>query len=140
MSNILIIEDEREIVELYKENLESAGFEVQTATDGDTGIALIDEGKWDLLFLDVMLPKKDGMEILKHTVESPLTKGKPVVLLTNIDDEKLKKRGLNLGASKYIVKSEITPDYVVSTAKNILESQNSKELNQNTDSDVTLTE
>jgi DNA-binding response OmpR family regulator len=114
---VLIIEDEVDIRVLYAEYLRDQGFDVIECGDGQSGLDNIKAGNWDILLLDIMLPKMDGFEILKNTRENEPTKIKPVVLMTNLDNESIRQRGQDLGANGYIVKSEITPQDVLDSVK-----------------------
>lgn len=99
--NILIIEDDASIAELQRDYLEMSDFCVTLARDGDEGLLLLKSMKFDLVILDIMLPYKDGFEILKEISE---TKDMPVLIVSAKDDEMYKIKGLNLGADDYITK------------------------------------
>lgn len=110
---ILLIEDEKEIANLYQELLSSNGFEVLTALDGEKGSEVAQKGEWDILLLDIMLPNKDGLEILTQIHSQGLTNSKKVVILSNIENSEVLKKSQSLGALKYIIKSEIKPSELV---------------------------
>ena len=112
-NNILIVEDEHDIREIYAEVLVSAGYKVDQAADGEVGMQKIKEGKWDLLLLDIMLPGKDGLKILKEIKETPGLKKGPVIALTNLNSENIIHEVFTSGADGYLIKSEITPDKIV---------------------------
>ncbi|MFH1648644.1 MAG: response regulator, partial [Patescibacteria group bacterium] len=78
-NNILIIEDEHDIRDVYVEVLEEAGFVVDQAKDGEEGMEKIKAGAWDLLLLDIMLPGRDGLKILNEMKNTPGLKKGPVV-------------------------------------------------------------
>ncbi len=99
--NILIIEDDRSIAELQKDYLEMSDFSVTVAYDGESGLSLIKNMQFDLIILDLMLPGKDGFEILKEISDK---KEIPVLIVSAKDDEISKIKGLNLGADDYITK------------------------------------
>lgn len=101
MSKIAVIEDEKAISDIIKFNLEKEGHTVYTASDGEEGLALIDEKDPDLILLDIMMPKKDGFEVCK-TVRQ--TKNTPIIMLTARAEEIDKVLGLELGADDYITK------------------------------------
>lgn len=107
---ILLIEDEKEISYLYQEILTGGGFDVISAFDGDEGIKIAQGGDWDILLLDIMLPNKDGIEILKELYDLGLTDKKKVVILSNIENSEVLKKSQTLGALRYVIKSEIKPD------------------------------
>lgn len=101
MKQILIIEDDQNIAELQKDYLEMSGYGVTCAFDGEDGLAKAQQGGYDLIILDLMLPKKDGYEILRAISE---TKEVPVLIVSAKDEEMSKIRGFNLGADDYITK------------------------------------
>jgi two-component system, OmpR family, alkaline phosphatase synthesis response regulator PhoP len=110
---ILLIEDEKEISNLYQELLSSNGFEVATAFDGENGYEIAKKGDWDILLLDIMLPSKDGLEILTQIHSEGLTNSRKVVILSNIENSEVSKKSQSLGATKYIIKSEIKPSDLI---------------------------
>jgi DNA-binding response OmpR family regulator len=112
-NNILIIEDENDVRELYAEMLVAAGYVVDQAADGDTGLQKIKNGNWDLLLLDIMLPGRDGLRILQEIKDTPALKKGPVLALTNLNSENIIHVAYTSGVDGYLVKSEITPDKVV---------------------------
>ena len=101
MKRILIIEDDKSISELQKDYLEMSGYEVVCAFDGNSGIEYINNESFDLIILDLMLPKKDGFDILREISDS---KQIPVLIVSAKSDEIFKIKGLNLGADDYITK------------------------------------
>lgn len=111
--NILLIEDDTDIRMVYAEVLRDAGYKVLEAQDGDLGMKKAFSDNWDLMLLDIMLPGEDGMKILKHVRANDKYKGKPVILLTNLDSPSIINEGFNLGADGYLIKSEITPDKIL---------------------------
>lgn len=98
---ILIIEDEKDLVRLIRYNLEKEKYRVTTARDAETGLKLARTSKPDLILLDIMLPKMDGLEFLK-TMRSEVDV--PILLLTAKRSEMDRILGLKLGADDYIVK------------------------------------
>ncbi len=98
---ILIVDDEKAIADIIKFNLEKEGYEVDTASDGEEGINKIFTWKPDLVLLDIMMPKKDGFQVLKEIRKSLQT---PVIMLTAKEEEVDKVLGLELGADDYVVK------------------------------------
>lgn len=99
---ILCVDDEPAILELIQYNLESNGYEVATATDGQIALDKLAQGKFDLILLDQMLPKVDGLTVLKKMRSNAnLT---PVIFLTAVDTEESKIAGLISGADDYVTK------------------------------------
>lgn len=101
MKKILIIEDDKSISELQKDYLEMSGYEVLCAFDGNAGLDYIKNESFDLIILDLMLPQKDGFDILKEISDS---KRIPVLIVSAKSEETYKVKGLNLGADDYITK------------------------------------
>jgi Response regulators consisting of a CheY-like receiver domain and a winged-helix DNA-binding domain len=101
-SKILVVDDEPAILELIEYNLESNDYQVTTATDGEVAFEKVSNGDFDLMLLDQMLPKMNGLEVLKKMRESDnLT---PVIFLTAVDSEDTKIKGLISGADDYVTK------------------------------------
>ncbi len=102
MKKILVIEDEPNILELILYNLSSNGYKGIGATDGTSGLKLIEHERPDLILLDIMVPFKDGFEILKELREKG--NNTPVIMLTAKADERDRVKGLDWGADDYITK------------------------------------
>lgn len=100
-SKILVVDDERAIADIIKFNLEKEGYEVETAHDGEEGLSKVKMFGPDLVLLDIMMPKKDGFQVLK---ELRLIHKFPIIMLTAKEEEVDKVLGLELGADDYIVK------------------------------------
>lgn len=105
-TKILLVEDDTVLAKVIYEELTDAGFETFQAYDGEAGLTMAREKKPDLILLDILLPKKNGFEVLKALRESPDTKGLSVVMLTMLGNDDDIKKGLSMGASDYIVKSQ----------------------------------
>ncbi len=102
MSNkILVVDDERAISDIIKFNLEKEGHMVETAYDGEEGVLKVFKWEPDLVLLDIMMPKKDGFQVLK---EIRAKRSTPVIMLTAKEEEVDKVLGLELGADDYVVK------------------------------------
>lgn len=115
--NILVVEDELSIATLLKYNLEQAGYQVELAHDGQAGLEKALEIKPDLMLLDVMLPKLDGMEVCKELRMQKMNT--PIIMLTARDDEFDKVLGLELGADDYMTKP-FSPREVIARVKAVL--------------------
>lgn len=113
MSRILIIEDEVSIAELEKDYLELSGFEVDMEHSGDTGLEKALKNDFDLIILDLMLPKVDGYEICKKVREE---KNIPIIMVSAKKDDIDKIRGLGLGADDYMTKP-FSPSELVARVK-----------------------
>jgi DNA-binding response OmpR family regulator len=99
---ILIIEDEEDLVKGLKLNLEDEGYKVVWASDGERGLERVFNEKPELIILDIMLPKKDGLEVCRHLREKKI--GTPIIMLTAKGEEIDKVVGLEIGADDYITK------------------------------------
>lgn len=121
MAKILLVDDDPLLVRMYQKKLENDGFEVTTADDGDTALYKVSESKPDLILLDIMMPKINGLQVLATLKENKETSNIPVVLLTNVggSDEDV-NRGLELGSVAYLVKASNRPKAVVEKVKEIL--------------------
>lgn len=102
---VLIVEDDQVISSALNEEFLEAGFEVLQAFDGEEGLELTKIHKPSLILLDIMMPKKNGFEMLKELKASPLTKNIPVIVLTALGQNDDIKKIIDLGAEGYIVKS-----------------------------------
>lgn len=122
---ILLVEDDKYTRELYEDLLKGEGYDVTSAEDGEAGFEKAIEGGFDLILLDIIMPKKDGVSFLKLYQNSTPTKpnGK-IVMLTNLNDDSMIKSCFSLGAAGYLMKSELTPDQIIKETKNYLTGSN----------------
>jgi len=117
---ILLVDDDASIRELYKLKLSDADFDILEASNISEALKCAKEEQPDLIFLDILLPEENGLEILRQLKEEDETADIPVIILTILKDESNKKKAKTLGAKDYLVKSQIVPDDVVKAAKKIL--------------------
>ena len=103
-AKILIIEDDRDIVEMLEYNLKEAGYETFSASNGEDGIALVRKGRPNLIILDIMLPMIGGFEVCKILKNDDMMAHIPVIILSAKSQETDKVVGLELGADDYITK------------------------------------
>lgn len=106
---VLIIDDEQPIIEMYKDKLVNEGVTVVSATSSEAGLKKAKEAKPDVILLDLIMPKINGLDVLKQLKEDPSTKTIPVFLLTNIPEDSGAKKGKQLGAEGYLFKAETEP-------------------------------
>ena len=104
----------------YRMKFEADGFDVATASDGETGVAMVKKFQPDLILLDLQMPHLNGAEALKLIRNSPAGKTIPVIVLTNLGEEEAPKSLRELGIHSYIVKANLTPRQVVDRAKTAL--------------------
>ena len=113
---ILIVEDERNIAEIIEYNVQKQGYDTEIASDGEKGLALALSEGYDLILLDVMLPKMDGFEICRRVRQRLDT---PIIMLTAREEERDKILGLDLGADDYMTKPFSTAELVSRIKANI---------------------
>lgn len=118
MKKILLIEDEQDMSDLYCEILKEAGFQITCANDGEKGYQAMKEKSYDLVLLDLRLPKMDGYEILERLKKENLLKmNKHIFLLTNLTQEPGSKKKIPVKIDEYLIKSSLTPDQLVAKVK-----------------------
>ncbi len=120
MTKIAIIEDDPVISQMYRMKFEADGFDVQLASDGQRGVALIENFSPDIILLDIQMPEMTGDEVLEKIRKTTWGKDTPVIILTNLGEEEAPKSIRNLGIHSYIVKAELTPRQVVQRVKDAL--------------------
>jgi len=128
MAKILIVEDEEAILMALEDNLKLEGYEVESATDGEKGFSMASEGKFDLIILDIMLPRMDGFEVCKQLRQAGNTT--PIMMLTAKSQEIDKVLGLELGADDYVTKP-FSPRELLARVKALL--RRSKQAQQGID-------
>lgn len=110
---ILIIEDEKTLHKALAEYLEAENFIVSGAFDGEKGLEMIKAEKPDLVVLDIVLPKKDGFQVLEEVKNDQAVKNIPVILLTNLESMEDIQKAFDKGATTYLVKSEYKLEDIV---------------------------
>lgn len=120
LKNILLVEDEDFIRELYTRQLTKAGFAVKSAIDGQSGLNILKTEQFDLLLLDIMLPGMNGLQLLREFKTQNPNSPMITILLTNLGQEAVIKEGFELGAQAYLIKASYTPDQVVNEVRNAL--------------------
>jgi DNA-binding response OmpR family regulator len=118
---VLIVDDEKGILKMYQERLSMEGMEVTTASNGEEGINLAKNQKPDIIMLDIIMPKFNGLDVLKNLKNDPDTKNIPVFLLTNLPAECSGDKAKELGAAGYLVKAEYEPKMLVNVIKGAIE-------------------
>lgn len=115
-----MVEDEAFIRDIYKRELDLAGFTTDAATNGREAMELLGKQSYDLVLLETALPDTEDLEVLKVIKGQEKTKGVVVVMLTNLGQERIVQEGFKLGAEGYLIKASLTPSLVVQEVKNIL--------------------
>ncbi|MEF3691534.1 MAG: response regulator [Candidatus Moraniibacteriota bacterium] len=118
---ILIIEDDANLRGVLKEFFEEEKMIVKTASDGESGLIKLREFLPDVVLLDIILPKKDGYEIIKEIKSDEKIKDIPVILLTNLGGLNDIEKALALGATTYLVKGDYQVKEIVEKVKEVLE-------------------
>lgn len=122
MAKILIVEDDQFLREFYQELLTEEGYFVDVAADGEVGLQKIQNQDYDLVLLDIMMPKKDGVSVLSELkVKESHSKNSKIVVLTNLGQDAIIKQCFELGANGYLIKSALNPDQVLSEIKSYLQ-------------------
>ena len=115
---VLLVEDDLFLIDIYTKKLESFGYKVVNADTGTKALKMAKTEKPDLVLLDIVLPEMEGWEVLERLKkeDSKLQ----VIILSNLSQRQEVDKGLKLGASKYLIKSQHTPSEVVNEVKKII--------------------
>lgn len=117
---ILLVEDDSIIREAYQHFFEKAGYLVYVASSGPDAVSYSQKETFELILLDIIIPGFDGFHVLAKLKENPKTAHIPVVMMTNLDDEKFLQRAMKLGATEYLIKANTTPQSAVAHIKEII--------------------
>jgi DNA-binding response OmpR family regulator len=118
---MLIVEDDQPTSRVLSDRFSDEGFEVFQASEGTSGLKLAAKNKPDIILLDILMPKMDGLEMLKKLRSDKWGSGAKIVMLTNLSaDEKILKAVLDYEPSGYLIKTDWTMDEIVKKVKNIL--------------------
>ncbi len=121
---ILLVEDDLFLLDLYTQFFTQRGYNVSSASDGEEGIKTALSGTFDVILLDIMLPKKSGIDILKDIkAEGSPARNTPVFMLTSLGYDEIIKNAFQLGAAGYFLKSNILPNQIIDEVESII-SQN----------------
>jgi DNA-binding response OmpR family regulator len=101
---VLIVDDEEVIRKFLRIHLAKLGYEVEEAADGDQALEQLGKDNFDLLICDILMPKKDGWEVIKEVKSNPRTKNLPVIVLTAKNEDSDMFKGYDLGANYYMTK------------------------------------
>ena len=108
------------LAEMYKDKFSQAGFEVVLAFEAKEGIELAKKEKPDLIILDILLPRENGISFLEQTRKDAEISGIPVVAFSNYDDPGARKQAIELGVKDYLIKTNYTPQEIVNKVKSYL--------------------
>lgn len=127
MTKIFIVEDNTDLLEIYRLRFEVAGFQVVTSTTGLDFLTKVQEEKPDIVLLDLMLPEMDGFSVLsslKENFQSSESKNVPVIVWSNLSEDSDIRKALTGGAAMYLRKSDYEGDDLVEKVKDILSLEN----------------
>jgi CheY-like chemotaxis protein len=114
LKKVLLIEDDVFIRDIYSRELKKGDYDVVIADDGETGIAKSTSEQFDIILLDIMLPKKTGIDVLRELRAAPAPyKDTPVYLLTNLGQGSIIKQAVDIGAQGYLLKARYLPSQVL---------------------------
>lgn len=116
---ILLIEDEKVLVELYKEGFSEAGFEMSAVLSAEEGLEAARKEKPDLIILDILLPKENGIFFLEKLKADSKICNIPVVVLSNLDDPETRKKAFQLGVKDYLIKTNYAPHELIEKIKKL---------------------
>lgn len=117
-----MVDDDQDIRNIYQRFLTKAGYEVDLASDGQEGLTKILQGGYNLILLDIMMPKIDGLSILRklQTMPQPTHYNGPTIMLSVLDKDYFVNEALSLGAKGYLPKAGLTPQMALSKISEIL--------------------
>lgn len=116
---IVLVEDNGDLQKVYADGLEMRGLQVSVAADYDTALKLIKQTQPDVILLDLLMPKVNGMDVLRTLKADGHLKDIPVIVLTNIDNPYFQNKATDLGAVNFYVKSDITVDRLAEVIKSL---------------------
>ena len=117
---ILIIEDDIFIRDIYQVKFSQEGFDVTVAEDGIIALEILKNMLPDIILLDIIMPRMNGIDVLKKIKDNDDLKNVPIIMLTNISEKEKINEGLEYGISDYLIKSHFTPSEVVAKVNTLL--------------------
>ncbi|MAF20668.1 MAG: response regulator [Parcubacteria group bacterium] len=118
---ILIVEDDKFLRELLVRKIKDEGFKLSIAVTGQEALAKAKKDRPQLILLDLILPGMGGFEVLEQIRIDPQISKIPVIILSNIGEEREVEKGIQLGASGYLIKAHFTPDEIIQKIKQVLD-------------------
>lgn len=110
---VLIVDDDEFLLDMYVLKFKESGFLVDVAQNGEEAIKKIRAGTFDVILLDVVMPKLDGFDVLRTIKKESLAHSSKILILTNLGQKEDVDKGMNLGAHGYVIKAHFTPSEVV---------------------------
>lgn len=120
MKKVLLIEDESILLDLLTDKFNDSGFAVEGAQSAELGIKLALKNHPDLILLDIILPKMNGITMLKKLRQDKWGKGVPVIILSNLDDQRKVSEAMKIGVYDFLIKSNVKLSDVVKQVKEVL--------------------
>lgn len=117
---IVLIEPDDFLAEIYSAKFRQEGFKVKRAADGEQGLKLVEREKPDIILLDILLPKKDGFEVIRELKSQNGLNKIPIIVVTNLGQKEDIDKALALGAADYVIKAHFVPSETISTIKKLL--------------------
>lgn len=117
---VFMVDDDKMLLDMYRERLELADFQVETSSNGEECLTNIHQIKPDIVLLDIMMPKVNGYDTLSAIKSDPQTKDIPVIMLSALVRDINKSRALEAGADDYIIKSEVMPADVIKKIETVM--------------------
>jgi CheY-like chemotaxis protein len=121
VKRILVVEDTELLRRMYRDRLVQDGYEVADAPDGLAAPSLLRDQHFDLILLDLIMPRMGGIQVLEAVKQDPRTQSIPIVVLTNLGEESTIERAVSLGAVDYLIKNETRPADVAEKVKLVLD-------------------
>ena len=119
--SVLLVDDDLTLREMYESRLKAEGFILTTARDGEEALDQATKNKPNVILLDIMMPKINGLDVLKKLKSQTETKDIPVIVLTALIQDRERMESVTRGADDYIVKSETMPGEVIDKIHTVLE-------------------
>ena len=120
MAKVLIVEDDFILMQILANKFNSSNFETKTVEDGRAVLEALESYSPDVMLLDIIIPNKNGVDVLKEIRKNEKYTNLPVLVLSNLDDDKIKSDCMSLNVAGYYVKSDTSLDVIVAKAKEIV--------------------
>jgi CheY-like chemotaxis protein len=120
MDKILLVEDNQALIDIYTITFSHQNFDIEVAKDGEDCLQRVKTIKPDIILLDVMMPKMNGIQTLEKLKNNEETKNIPVIMLSNIAESNEEEKAIGMGAVSYLIKSHYLPMEIVNIVKDTL--------------------
>mgnify|MGYP001187613529 CR=1 FL=1 len=118
---VCVVDDEENIREIYKTELTVCGYDVVTAIDGEDGLKIVREQKPDIVLVDIMMPRMDGVELIREIRKDETLRKTPIVVISNVEDRDIVKKTGDFDVQFYLTKSIVEPKKMVGIVAEVLE-------------------